>query len=299
MIEFSAMPPSQKAVLPYLALAYGVLSLSFSGLFVRWSEAPGPVTSFYRMTTAALLLLPVIFMHLRRQGMPRLRWLIFPMLGGLFTGLDHGTWSTAVQSTRIANAMLLNNIAPLWVALFATLVWRERLSRRFWLALLITLAGMALVVGMDLFLAPALNWGNLLAILSSVFYGAYFLVTQRGRTRLDPLVYVWFVDLFAAFSLLGINLSLGYPLSGFDTTTWLVFVAAALVAQVGGYFAIAYALGHLPASVVSPSMIGQPVISALLAIPFTGENLAPAQWLGGLAVVLGIYLVNTSRSKTV
>jgi hypothetical protein len=67
------MPASKKQILPYLALAYGVLSLSFSGLFVRWSQAPGPVTSFYRMTTATLLMLPVILVHLRRQGMPRLR----------------------------------------------------------------------------------------------------------------------------------------------------------------------------------------------------------------------------------
>lgn len=293
------MPASKKQILPYLALSYGILSLSFSGLFVRWSQAPGPVTSFYRMATATLLLLPVILVYLRRQGMPRLRWLIFPMLGGLFTGLDHGTWSTAILSTRIANATLLNNIAPLWVVLFAALVWHEKLSRRFWLALLITLSGMAMVVGIDLFLAPSMNLGNLLAVLSSLFYGAYFLITQRGRTRLDPLIYVWFVDLFAALSLLGINLSLGLPLSGFDTTTWLVFLTAALIAQVGGYFAIAYALGHLPASVVSPSMMGQPVLSALLAIPFTGENLAPMQWLGGLAVVIGIYLVNISRSKTI
>ena len=70
-----------------------------------------------------------------------------------------------------------------------------------------------------------------------------------------------------------------------------------LVAQIGGYFSVAYALGHLPASVVSPTMILQPVLSALLAIPFTGEMLAPVQWLGGLAVIGGIYMVNISRGE--
>ena len=42
-----------------------------------------------------------------------------------------------------------------------------------------------------------MNRGNLLALLSSLFYAAYFLVTQRGRSRLDALTYVWLVDLFA------------------------------------------------------------------------------------------------------
>jgi drug/metabolite transporter (DMT)-like permease len=46
-------------------------------------------------------------------------------------------------------------------------------------------------------------------------------------------------------------------------------------------------------------MMIQPVISALLAIPFTGENLAAVQWLGGLAVIFGISLVNTSRRERV
>jgi drug/metabolite transporter (DMT)-like permease len=289
----------RKVLLPYLALGYGVIALSMSGLFVRWSEAAGPVTSFYRMAAATLLLLPVILLHLRKQGTLRPIWLLFPMLGGMFSALDHGVWSTAVQNTRIANAMLLNNIAPLWVALFSALVWRERLILRFWLGLLVTLAGMAVVVGGDMLLSPELNRGNQLALLSSFFYAGYFLVTRRGRVSLDPLTYVWFANLFAALSLLGITQAMALPMGGFGPTTWLVFLVAALVAQVGGYFALAYALGHLPASVVSITMIAQPVLSALLAIPFTGENLGAAQWLGVLAVLAGIYLVNISRVETV
>lgn len=289
----------RKLLLPYLALGYGVIALSMSGLFVRWSEAAGPVTSFYRMAAATLLLLPVILLHLRKQGVPRPIWLLFPMLGGLFSALDHGVWSTAVQNTRIANAMLLNNIAPLWVALFSALVWRERLVLRFWLGLLVTLAGMAVVVGGDMLLSPELNHGNQLALLSSFFYAGYFLFTRRGRANLDPLTYVWFANLFAAISLLGITQALALPMRGFGAATWLVFLAAALVAQVGGYFALAYALGHLPASVVAITMIAQPVLSALMAIPLTGENLGIGQWMGVLAVLAGIYLVNISRVETV
>jgi drug/metabolite transporter (DMT)-like permease len=62
-----------------------------------------------------------------------------------------------------------------------------------------------------------------------------------------------------------------------------------------GYLALGYALGHLPASVVSPTMLGQPVLTALLAIPILGESLHPVQWIGGLVVLGGIYLVNRSR----
>ena len=65
---------------------------------------------------------------------------------------------------------------------------------------------------------------------------------------------------------------------GFDNRTWIVFLASALVSQVIGYMALAYALGHLPASIVAPTMVLQPVVTALLAIPLLGET--PNTWQG-------------------
>lgn len=302
-------------MLPYFALAFGVLALTMSSMFIRWSSAPGPVTSFYRMGLAAVVLLPVIALRAgaRRkqppcesqiaqeacpQTPPRAGWLLFPLAGGLITALDHSAWSLAIDYTRVANATLLNNMAPLWVALFAVFVWRERLLGRFWLGLGLTLVGAAVILGSDMIFSPKLNGGNLLALGSSLFYAAYFLITQRGRSRLDALTYVWMVDLVSALGLLVICGALAMPLTGYDTQTYLIFIAAALISQVGGYFAIAYSLGHLPASIVSPSMVAQPVLTALLAVPFAGEMLSAGQWLGGLAVVAGIYLVNISRRET-
>ena len=61
-----------------------------------------------------------------------------------------------------------------------------------------------------------------------------------------------------------------------------------------GYFSVGYALGHLPASIVSPTMITQPVITALIAIPLAGEFLLTGQWIGGLVTLFGIFLINRS-----
>jgi drug/metabolite transporter (DMT)-like permease len=92
------------------------------------------------------------------------------------------------------------------------------------------------------------------------------------------------------------SLVLGLPLGGYPPTTYLAFLGLALVTQITGYLAVGYALGHLPASIVSPTMVSQPVITALLAIPFLGEMLAPVQWIGGAAVVAGVIVVHRSRN---
>ncbi|MEW6504635.1 MAG: DMT family transporter [Chloroflexota bacterium] len=283
--------------LPYLALISGILALSLSSLFVRWADAPGAVTSFYRMVVASLFFLVVFLRQPASARQLERRWLFLPLLGGLFTALDHATWATAINYTRVANATLMNNLAPLWVALVAFLIWRERLSTRFWLGLIMAIGGAGLVLGSDFLARPQLNEGNLLAVLSSLFYAAYFLTTQRGRARFSTLTYIFLITAIASLILLAANLLLGNPLWGYSTPTLLAFLGAGLISQVIGYFSVGYALGHLPASLVSPTMIAQPVLTALMAIPLAGEPLLPPQWIGGVIVLSGIYLVNISRQK--
>ncbi len=283
--------------LPYAALIFGVIAFGFSALFVRWANAPGPVVGFYRIGLSTLILIP-FFIARRGKGAPIGKGiLIFPVLGGVLTALDHGFWNTAVNFTSAANAALLANTAPLWVALFAWLAWKERLQAAFWIGLLLTLTGAAIVLGTDLLRHPTLGIGDILAITAGVFYAGYFLVTQRGRVHWDTLSYVWIMGLVSSICLLGISLSLGMPITGYPVQSYLVFLAAALVSQTGGYLAVSYALGHLPASLVAPTMIGQPVVTALLAIPLLGESLQAGQIVGGLAVLVGIYVIHTSREN--
>ncbi len=96
-----------------------------------------------------------------------------------------------------------------------------------------------------------------------------------------------------------INILFHNPLLGFDRNTWLVFLATAFVSQLIGYMALAYALGHLPASIVSPTMVLQPVVTTLLAIPLLGEIPSVWQGLGGIIALLGIYIVNRSHQQDV
>ncbi len=278
--------------LAYLALVFSVLVLSLSALFVRWAGVPGTVTSFYRMAIAGVFLTVFIGKRSAARLPGRKALLLLPLLGGLFTALDHTVWSTAIGMTNIANATLLNNIAPLWVALVAFLFWKERLSKLFWIGLALALVGAGVVFGSDLLFATHLTLGDVLALFSSLFYAGYFLITQRSRNHFETIPYVWLTVITAAVVLLVVNLATGQQLTGFPPQTYLIFLGAALISQIGGYFSMVYALGQLPAAVVAPTMIAQPVLTALLAIPFAGEFLSPAQWLGGCAVLLGIYLVN-------
>ncbi|MCQ3936625.1 MAG: hypothetical protein DPW18_06215 [Chloroflexi bacterium] len=282
-------------LLPYIALAVGIVALSLSAMFVRWADAPGPITGFYRLLFSTILFFP-LFLHRQRTSAPLdKRFIGFPLLAGIFTAFDFAFWNTSVKYTTAANATLLGNTSPLWVALFALFFFKEKLRGSFWLGLTLALSGAALIVGTDFLSHPTFGIGDLMASGAAVFYASYQLVTQRGREHMDPFRYTWLVGVSAAAGMMAMNLALGNSFTGYNAQTWLVFLATAIVSQMIGYLAVSYALGHLPASVVSPTLIGQPVLTTILAIPLLGEIPRPIQWVGGAVALAGIYIVNQAH----
>jgi drug/metabolite transporter (DMT)-like permease len=68
-----------------------------------------------------------------------------------------------------------------------------------------------------------------------------------------------------------------------------------VITQAFGWLAINYAQGYLPASLVAPTMLGQPAVTAVLAVVLLGERLSAWRIAGGVAVLAGVYVVHASR----
>jgi drug/metabolite transporter (DMT)-like permease len=294
------MTPSDKPPFrAYLALLVGILSIGFSAIFFRWADAPGPITSFYRMSIAVVLMAGPFFRRARRaEGLSR-RGLRFAILGGLFFAGDLGFWSTGIRLSGAVNPTLLANTAPLWVGLGALLLFRERLGGSFWLGLFLSMGGAVVILGLDALRAASFGLGSFFGLLSGLFYGGYFLATQQGRETLHPLAYFWPAAFTSALVLLVAALALGHPLTGYAARTYVIFLATGVVNQVIGWLAVNYAQGYLPASIVAPTMLGQPVVTALLAWLLLGEALTWGQGLGGTAVLAGVFIVHWSRQNYV
>ena len=286
-----------KTTLAYLALGIGVPALSLSAMFVRWANAPGPVTAFYRMFISIFILLPFLITRIRGNSSIISSAIWFPLIAGAFTAFDLALWTTSLSYTTASNATLLGNTAPLWVALGTWLILKQKLSTAFWRGLAITLAGAGLIMGTDFILHPRFGIGDVMAIFTGFFYGCYFLFTEKSRIHFDTVVHIWLVGVGASISLFVFNIAFQNPLTGFDTNTWLIFLATAFISQIIGYMALAYALGHLPASIVAPTMVLQPVVTTILAIPLLNEIPNVWQGIGGAIALLGIYIINQDHYR--
>lgn len=277
----------------YLTLGLGIVCIALSAIFTRLAGVPGTVSALYRVGIAEIVLAIPFARAMARGAVVRDRRVWLLALGaGVFFALDLGLWNTSLFLTNVANATLFANDAPVLVGLGALLLFRERLSGRYWLGLALALCGMGIIVGTDTLTHSSVGAGDVLALSAGVVYACYLLATQRIRAHMDTLSSLFIPSLTGVAVLLAFNLAAHRALWGFSGGSFLALLALGLISQLVGWLAINYALGHLPAAVVSVTLLGQPVLTAIFAVPILGEALSSNQILGGIVALAGIYLVN-------
>ena len=284
--------------LALLALIGGVIILGFAAIFVMWSGAPGPVTALYRMLIGSAAITPI---YLLKRGstpgsLPR-RGVLMAVLGGSLFGCDMAIWMSAIGISGATMPTLTANTAPLWVGIGSILIFRERKAPGFWVGVLVAIIGVALVLGHNIRATDGLATGMIMGLVAALFYASFHLATQVGRRHIDTLSFLWISTLSAAGALLIINIIMRSHLTGFSPKTYLVFVALGILVQFMGWLLINFAQGYLRASIVAPVLLGQPVLTALLAVPLLGERFTAWHIAGGMAVLAGVYIVIWSRNR--
>lgn len=278
----------------YLALVAGIVCISWSAIFVRWTDIPGPASAFYRMLIPAVVLLPT-FLFDRRPVALNKRLLGIIAVGGLFFALDLALYNTSILKTSAANATLLGNNTPIVVGLLSWVVFRKRPSAAFWVGLLLAVAGTLVILWSDLDKLSRLGVGDGMALGAAACFAVYLLATERVRTETSTLGFLRLAMISSTVALFFINVIAGVSLKvPHGRTLWAV-VGLGLVSQLGGYLALTYALGHLPATITSVSLLMQGPLTAILAAILLAEPLTWAQIIGGALVLSGVALAHRQR----
>ncbi len=229
--------------------------------------------------------------------MPRvsLQTLAIIAVGGLFFALDLALYNTAILRTSAANATLLGNQTPIVVGLLTWLAFGRRPTVSFWLGLVLAIAGSLVIVWADISRHVQFGSGDLMALGAAACFAVYLMATERVRTTTGTLVFLRLAIVSGAFFLLVMNLALRVPLKIPPGHSFAALVGLGLVSQLGGYLALTYALGHLPATVTAVSLLAQGPLTALLAAWLLAEPLTSSLLLGGALVLLGVGLANRGR----
>lgn len=273
-----------------LSLAGGVVAISTSAVLIRLAEAPPLVIAFYRMFFSALFFLPLALKEGRRQGLAKGQFSL-AVGAGLMLALHFALWMTSLEHTSVASSVVLVTTQPLWVFLFSVLFMAEKPTPRMWFGLGVALAGSILVTFSQGAGGQSRLYGNVLAVGGAIMMAGYFLLGRRLRKDLPLAVYSFLVYGSAALVLLVLSLAWQLPLVGFTPFTWVMFLALALIPTVLGHNTLNWALKYLPATMVSVSILGEPLGASILAVFVLKEVPSLLEGVGSLITLLGIYLV--------
>lgn len=292
------MNSSHKSQGVYPALFSGLLLIGLSPILIKLADAPGIITTFYRMLIGALALTPIfIISQVKAKTRLPVKGVLFACLGGLMLGTDMALWTTGIVASNATLPTLVGNLAPLWVGIGAVLLFKEKQNLGFWIGLFVAILGIGLLVAKDLFQPGATLRGIILGLLAGVFYAGYQLSTQSGRNYLNTISYLYISTVATAITAAIYAVIFKLSFTGYSSETWGYWLAMGLGIQVVGWFLINYTQGILPASVVSPTLLGQPIITALIAMLFLNERFTIWHISGGVIIIIGIYLVHFTRGK--
>jgi drug/metabolite transporter (DMT)-like permease len=282
------------AAIPALLLA--VVSVSFSAIFIRLSDGAPATVVWVRMAITVALLAPWLAADARRGAVPRTRRdVLLTLASGLFLAAHFLTWTFSLRYTSVASSVLLVTLHPVLVAWLGRRLLAEPVSPRLALGIALALVGTTITTGGDVRLSLSALGGDLLALTGAATFTGYLLIGRSVRSRTGTAGYS--VPVYAVVGLCSVVVA---PLTGGSVMpsgrTALACLGLAAVCTVLGHTVFNWTLRHLRTALVSVSLLGEPAITTLLAIPILREPPPMSAVAGGVVILAGLACALTERS---
>ena len=137
---------------PMIMIVVGVVGISLSSIFVKYSQAPSAVTAAWRLLWTVLFLTPVVVgkQPVRQELLHTSKKLVLlSVLSGLFLAIHFVLWFESLQHTSVASSTTIVCTEVIWVWLGFCLFLKGKLSRKAAVSIGVTLLGSILIACSD------------------------------------------------------------------------------------------------------------------------------------------------------
>jgi drug/metabolite transporter (DMT)-like permease len=271
--------------LPLFAVALAVFAWGFGPLFVKGIDASAPTIVFWRVLIGTAF--AVAFAY-ALGGRLTLRLLVVAFPAGVCFALSFIFGFASFRETSIVNATLIPALQPVLILFVATRLMGERRS-----AVELTYAALALT-GVVVVVAGASSdgaslEGNIFAVLNLLVFTGYFLLGKRAR---DNDVHSWsfLAAVFVCACVIVVPWALiaSHDLDAIHGTDWLLLLGLILLPGMVGHGLMTWAHHYVDVSVTSMMTLANPVVSIVGAWILFDQDLAPAQMVGGVVVLVAL-----------
>ena len=273
---------------PMAMIVLGVIGISLSSIFVKFSTAPAAVTAAWRLIWTVALMTPVVWGRgAVRRELLGVKWplALLSALSGLFLAIHFVLWFESLNRTSVASSTTIVCTEVIWVCLGWWLFMGGRVPGKALAAIGVTVMGSVVIAFADSGSTGHLS-GDILALLAAVAVAGYTLIGRAVRTDTSTAVYTYLVYTVCALVLVLTCSFQGQALLGHGSSPIWVGLALAVFSTILGHSIFSWCLKYFSPAFVSASKLCEPVGAAALAAVIFGQIPSAMQLLGG-ALILG------------
>lgn len=277
---------------PMIMIVTGVIGVSLSSIFVRYSTAPSAVTAVFRLLWTVLLMTPVVFgkkevrselLHIeKRKGM-------LSCLSGLFLAAHFVLWFESLYHTSVASSTTIVCTEVIWVSLGFCLFMKGSLTKKAVAAIAVTVIGSILIAAVDSAAGSGHLYGDMLALLAAIAVAVYTLIGRVVRKELSTTVYTYVVYTACALLLAVTCLFQGYRIFDYGMSPIIVGLLLSVFSTILGHSIFSWCLKFFSPSFVSASKLCEPVVAAIAAGFLFGEQPSLLQVFGSVMIIGGVF----------
>lgn len=275
--------------LVYSYVAAAAIIWGSNGVIVNWVPYDAYAIAFFRVLFASLTLLPVVLLTRKPETMRAARsWRIMLSLG-LLLALGWTLLFHSMKLIAIANAVLLNYTAPIFVALLAPLFLKEKLEKSTLLALAISVAGIVVISYQQNLQMSHLNLlGVILGLLAGLAYAGFIIASKRALSSFSSQVVAFYSYSVASIFLLPFVIGTDFSP---DLASWILLLVLGVFNT--GFAVTLYlkGLGMVKAQKAVVFTYLEPASAVVFGFLFLAQQPTPLMLVGGFLILIAGYIV--------
>jgi len=275
--------------LGYSYVAAAAIIWGSNGVIVNWVPYDAYAIAFFRVLFASLTLLPVVLLTRKPEVMRAARsWRVMLSLG-LLLALGWTLLFHSMKLIAIANAVLLNYTAPIFVALLAPLFLKEKLEKSTLLALAISVAGIVVISYQQNLQISHLNLlGVILGLLAGLAYAGFIIASKRALSSFSSQVVAFYS--YSVASIFLFPFVIGTDFSP-DLASWILLLVLGVFNT--GFAVTLYlkGLGMVKAQKAVVFTYLEPASAVVFGFLFLAQQPTPLMLVGGFLILIAGYIV--------
>ncbi len=275
-----------------------VFNVSWASIFVRLANAPGVVCATWRLifSTIITLSISVLSNKLRELVSLNKKTVLLSIVSGASLAIHFATWMESLFLLTVAVSVTLVVTYPLITALIEHFILKEKIEIIQWIGITIAFIGASALSFSTINDNPVSYTSNtilglVLALVGAFTAAIYFVIGRIIRQETSMITYTSITYTSASIVLLLTSILLGYNLVKYDTSTWIYFVLLAVVPMLGGHSILNYLLRYIKASIITATVLGEPIGASILAAIILGEVLPIQSYIYIAITLIGIFIV--------